>query len=423
MQYTIDMSIFGGRRIYLDYASSTPLCTSAARAIRRAERIAGNPSSIHAEGVEAKRSLENSRARIAAQMGVKAREIVFTSGITESNNLGILGTARRFHIERGSLTGTHWIVSSIEHASVLECFAEIERLGGAVSFADPDARGIITPDSVRRILRPETVFVSIGWANNEIGTIQPLSFIRDAIRTYEAEHATTVVFHTDAGQAPLYLAPHPHTLGVDLLSLGASKLYGPHGVGALFVGSRAGLAPIMLGGGQERGLRSGTENVALAAGFAEALVEAGRERDKQSQRLAALRGILAEGLVRVIPGAVVNGLPAPRGTARQAGDLKHVLPNMLNVSIPGVQSEYLMLALDRAGIAVSTKSACDSGEARSHVVLELARARAAGDEWCAESALRFSLGRATTKREVQRTIAECAAIVRRLKSAEKPLQS
>lgn len=414
VHYTVGMGIFGRRRIYLDHASTTPLSPRAAYAIRRAETITGNPSSIHVEGIAAKRSLEESRARVASEMGVKWRKIVFTSGITESNNLCVLGSARRLHIERGSLTGTHWVVSSIEHASVLECFAEIERLGGTVSFADPGARGIVTPDSVRRLLRPETVFISLGWANNEIGTIQPLSAIREIIRAHEAVHGSTVVFHADAGQAPLYLAAHAHTLGVDALSLGASKLYGPHGIGALFVGSRAELAALVLGGGQERGLRSGTENVALAAGFAEAFAECSQTRALEAHRLGRLRDELAAMLTREVPGAVVNG------------DLKRALPHMLNISVPGISGEYLMLSLDRAGIAVSTKSACEGGEPRSHVVAALveAEARETSREprtWRAQNALRFSLGRSTTLRDVRRAGAQCIAIVRRLKQSEKSL--
>ncbi len=409
------MSIFGRRRIYLDHASTTPVSPAVLRAMHAAEGITGNPSSIHGEGVKAKRALEAARARVASELGCKAREAVFTSGITESNNLAILGFARKLELAGSGVRGTHWIVSSIEHASVLECFAEVERLGGDVSYADPDARGIITPVSVSRLLRTETVFVSIGWANNEIGVVQPLSAIAEAIRAHEERHRTKVIIHSDAGQAPLYRSPQVHTLGVDLLSLGGVKLYGPHGAGALFVGARAELAPVVLGGGQERGLRAGTENVALAAGFAEALAEAARLRAAETKRIAKLRDTLAKMLLAEIPGMVING------------DLKHALPHMLNVSVPFIWSEYFVLALDRAGIAVSTKSACNEampagrqGDAsRSHVVLRLAEAAAEGGEppvWRSEHTLRFSLGRGTSARDIGKTCDEVGAIIRRLKS-------
>ena len=392
-------------RVYLDYASATPISAGALRVMRKAEKLAGNPSSIHKEGVEAKRMLEMSRAQIAAELGCKAREIVFTSGITESNNLAILGFARGREISGKPIAGTHWIVSSIEHSSVLECFAEIERLGGIVSHVDPDARGIITPQSVARLLRKDTIFVSIGWANNEIGVIQPLSQIAQALREHEQKEESKIIFHTDIGQGILYRALQVHTLGVDMLVLGSVKIYGPHGIGALYAGNRlfsqagAALAPVILGGGQERGLRSGTENPALAAGFAEALKESAHNRGKEAKRILKLRDELARSLATGIRGAIING------------DLKRALPHMLNISIPGIKSEYLMLALDNAGIAVSTKSACgEAGDRSSHVVARLRDAQARegkgdatpGTAWRAENTLRFSLGRGTTAADIRK---------------------
>lgn len=376
------------KRIYLDHASATPLCEQASDAMFDAEQYLGNPGAIHQEGAAAKGALERSRASVAAELGVKSREVIFTSGLTESNNIAILGFARAQERLRRSLKGTHWLVSSIEHDSVLGCFAEIERLGGAVAGVEPDGRGLIAPEALKAALRPETVFVSIGWANNEIGTIQRLSKLAQVIREHEKSHGTKIAFHSDAGQAPLYLAPNAHSLGVDLLSLGGEKLYGPHGSGALYIGSGTELAKTIFGGAQERGLRAGTENVALAAGFAAALALAGKLRTKESKRVSKIRDELAAQLEKSVPGLIVNGA------------LDQALPHMLNVSIPSIQSEYATLSLDRAGIAISTKSACREGEeSRSHVVAALG-----GDAWRAEHTLRFSLGRDTALSDVPRVI-------------------
>ena len=281
------------KRIYLDHASATSVLPAARDAVYRAMDTYANPGGIHADSVAAKRLLENSRERIAAHLGCKAREVIFTSGLTEANNAGIVGTARALERMRRGLSGTHWIVSSIEHASVLECFSEIERMGGSVTYVDPEPSGIITAKRVADTLRPETVCVSVGWGDNEIGTIQPLAEIARAIRDHERKHTSTIIFHSDAGQAPLYRSPQVHTLGVDMLALGSGKLYGPRGIGVLHVGNRVQLAPVIFGGGQERGLRSGTEDPALASGFAEALDIITRERESECGRLRELRDKLA----------------------------------------------------------------------------------------------------------------------------------
>jgi cysteine desulfurase len=402
-----------GRRIYFDHASATPLLPEAAAAMRAAERLVGNPGAIHADGVEAKRALEQARERIAVHFGVKARELIFTSGLTEANNIAILGYARHLELTRRSLAGTHWLVSSIEHDSVLGCFSEVERLGGTVAYVDPDGRGIVSPETVARALRKETVFVSVGWANNEIGTVQPLAKIAQRLRAHEAQAGTAVVFHSDAGQAPLYLPTGIHSLGVDLLSFGAEKLYGPHGVGALYLSNRTQLAKTIFGGAQERGLRAGTENVALASGFAAALDIVAKERASESKRLEKLRDELARQLRARIPGLVINASTS----LTTSGDLKHTLPHMLNVSIPNIQSEYVTLALDRAGIAVSTKSACREGEeSRSHVVYALGDAKSASPsaafakEERAANTLRFSLGRGTRDSDVRYVAQRLAAL-------------
>ena len=387
------------KRIYLDYASATPVHREAARAFSDASQVYANPGAIHSEGVAAKRLLTGARESIASRLGCKAREIIFVSGLTEANNIALIGLARGLELRKRSLEGTHWIVSSIEHSSVLECFSEIERMGGTVSHVEPDAKGIVRAERVRELLRPTTVAVSVGWGNNEIGTIQPLSPISRVLRAYEKAHHSTILFHSDAGQAPLYRSPQVHSLGVDMLSLGSGKLYGPRGVGCLYLSNRASLAPTVFGGGQERGLRSGTEDVALATGFAAAFGEITAGREAEAKRLRALRDNFAREIVARIPGVVING------------DLKHALPHMLNISVPGERTgEYLVLALDYAGLSLSTKSACREGEASSHVVEALERARnavpseALAKEGRARNTLRFSLGSTTTESELKQVL-------------------
>lgn len=392
---------WGNRRIYLDYASSTLPLKEALFAMRDAEGLIGNPGGIHAEALAARDALDTARDGVARELACKAREIVFTSSLTESINLAILGFARRLEYKRVAmrqglaLTQTHWIVSSIEHSAVLESFAEIERLGGTVTHIDPDERGLFSVEQVLQAIRPETVCISIGWANNEIGVVQPIRDISRAVK----EKNPKIVFHSDAGQAPLYLSPQVHTLGVDLMSLGSNKLYGPHGVGTLYVATHTELAPIILGGGQEMGLRSGTENVALAAGFVAAFAQVARERESEARRLREVRDAFAKEIEGKISGVILNT------------DLKRSLPHMLNISIPKIQSEYVAFALDRAGIAVSTKSACAEGGVKaSHVVAMLG-----GERWRAENTLRFSLGRDTSAHDLKKTANILANILAKTK--------
>lgn len=379
------LDFFRKRRIYADYASAPPVLPEALAAMREAERFLGNPGALHKEGVAAKQALEEARARVANILGIKSRELIFTSGLTEANNLAILGFARCIERIKRGLEKTHWIVSAIEHDSVLECFDEIERLGGSISYVQPNENGLIQPQEIERLLKPETVFVSVGWANNEIGIVQPIGKIAQAIQAYEEEHKTVIAFHADAGQAPLYLSTAIKSLDVDLLSLGANKLYGPHGVGALYISNRITIASVLVGGAQERGLRAGTESVALASGFAAAFEVVAKERERESRRLRGLRDVLAKELTSRIEGLVING------------DLKHMLPHMLNISIPKISSEYIVLALDKEGIAFSTKSACRESEEASHVVATLG-----GDTWRAKNTLRISLGKGTSESDISR---------------------
>lgn len=396
------MFSFLSKRIFLDYASATPVIKEARAAYVRGESYVGNPGSLHREGVLADKALEEARETIAKELACKAREIIFTSGLTEANNLAILGAARTLE-EKVPLSETHWITSAIEHPSILAPFRELERRGARVTFLLPTTKGIITAEAVGEALTPMTRFVSIGWANNETGTVQPIARIARVIRQYEKEKGGTLLFHTDAGQAPLYRHPAVHTLGVDFMTLGSNKLYGPRGAGVLFVGKDGSLRGEHHGGGQERTLRSGTENVAAILGFAEALRLSSLAREKETSRMLHLKGILTKGILERVPGVVVNGDPA------------HTLPHILNVSFPGVSGEYLTLALDTKGLAVSAKSACKEGDAkRSHVILAMTEGHPS-EVWRAESAIRFSMGRDTTEKEVRRAVDIVSATVSAVK--------
>ncbi|MBI2048482.1 MAG: cysteine desulfurase [Parcubacteria group bacterium] len=370
------------KRIYLDYAAATPVRDEARAAFRDALGTFGNPSSLHSEGVAAGVLLESARESIARIFQCKAGELVFTSGGTEGNNLAIFGSTSRLNPEE-----VHVVVSTIEHPSVLEPIAELERRGMRVTRVAPDEHGRIAPERVRDALTPETALVSVGWANSEIGVVQQLSAIAKEIRAYEAEQGTKIIFHTDAGQAPLYIKSTVYSLGVDVMTLDSGKLYGPRGIGALFIKRGVKLAPLLFGGMQEGGMRAGTENVALAAGMAAALRAAALERESESARLTELKSEFMHMLQQALPNVMLNGEP------------KHSLPHIINISIPDIDAEYVALALDHRGVAVSTKTSCKEGERESMVVKAIAP-----DSWRSRSALRFSFGRETTARDSSRTL-------------------
>ncbi len=395
---------FGRRkRIYMDFAGATPVLPRAQEAADAAAALFGNPGAIHSEGARAKASLAASRASIASVLGVKPREIVFVSGGTEANNLAILGFFRALEKKGTHIADTHWLVSAIEHPSVLACFDIIEKAGARVERIAPDSDGRIRPDAVAALLKQDTVFVSIGWANHEIGTLQPIAEIAQLLRS-QSSRTAPIVFHCDAGQGPLYLRALVHGLGPDLMTFDSGKLYGPRGIGALVIrpGSEEWLAPLIVGGGQEYGLRGGTENVALAAGFAAALQIVAHERQREAKRLRVLSEAFAARIQAVAPGAVRNGEPG--------------LPHILNVSIPGIESEYVVLAMDHRGVALSTKSACREGEEKlSHVVAALERAAADAEPpapWRASHTLRISLGRDTRMGDVQRAVDTLEEVLR-----------
>ncbi|PIR67143.1 MAG: cysteine desulfurase NifS [Parcubacteria group bacterium CG10_big_fil_rev_8_21_14_0_10_36_14] len=354
----------------------------------------GNPSSFHGSGKVAKDSIESAREKIAKILNCRIGEIIFTGGGTESDNLAILGTARA---NKGK--GGHIITLKIEHPAVLEACKELEKEGFEITYLPVGKDGIIKLDELKKALRKDTILVSIMYANNEIGTIQPIKEIAKIIRDNTKKKETSFpYFHTDACQAAGALDLDIQKLGVDMLTLNGSKIYGPKGVGTLFVKKSIKLQPLIFGGGQESGLRGGTESVPSIVGLAKALELAQAEKEKESVRLIKLRDYFIKELLGQIRGAELNG------------DIKFRLPNNINISIPRVEGEAMVLYLDSKGIYCSTGSACSSSSLKpSHVLLAIGRSHE-----MAHNSLRFTLGRDTKKSDLDYVIAVLPEIVKKL---------
>lgn len=359
--------------VYLDYAATTPLDPEVGEAMREVEGVLGNPNSIHRFGQEARRVLEGARERIAALLGARPREVVFTAGGSEADALALLGVA----LARGK---GHVVSTEVEHAAVLGALRLLERLGFAVTRLRPDRQGLVYPEQVEEALRPDTFLVSVMAANNELGTLYP---VREMA---QVAHAHGALFHTDAVQAVGQVPFRMDEVGADLVSLSAHKFYGPKGVGALLVRQGVDLVPL-IPGKQEGGRRGGTQSPVLAHGMAVALEKALRLLPEESRRLLGLRRRLEGGLLAV-EGVELNGPPEGR------------LPKLVNVTAKGADGEALLLAMDLLGVAVSSGSACSAGSLEaSHVLLAIGRSR---EE--AKASLRFSLGRFTTEAEVDRAV-------------------
>ncbi len=286
------------KKIYLDNSASTPVDKKVVAAMKKYwSKSFANPSSIHKMGVEAKVVVEKARKDIAGFLNAHAREIIFTSGGTEANNLAIFGTLEN--------EKRHFITTEIEHSSILECFKELEKRGNEVSYLKVDENGLLNPKDLREMIKPETVLVSIGYANGEIGVIQPIKEIAKEIRHKRKEFNSVMpYFHIDASQAAQYLNMNVEQLGVDMITLDAQKMYGPKGIGALFIKDGIKIEPIIFGGGQEGGRRSGTENVPLIVGFAKAMEIAGKMREEESVRLEKLRDGFFDSVKKFVPKAI-----------------------------------------------------------------------------------------------------------------------
>jgi cysteine desulfurase len=363
------------RRVYLDFAATTPIDPAVLAAM--VEQYATgpyNPSSLHAEGREAHAALDEARESVARSLGVKAREIVFTSGGSEADNLAIFGTARARR-ERGR----HVVTCAIEHEAVLRACERLREDGYDVTILPVDGEGRVELARFERALRDDTVLATIALANNEIGTLQAVPELAALAR------ARGVRFHTDAVQAPGRVPLDARSLGVDLLSLAAHKFHGPKGVGVLYVREGTELAPQVLGGSQEAARRAGTENVAGITGLARALELAVAHQAERAARLAHLRDGFEAGLRARFPGVRLNGAGAPR------------LPNISNFALEGLDAPTLLIALDLAGFAVSVGSACAAGSSEpSHVIAALG-----APSWVARGAIRVSLGAATESADLK----------------------
>lgn len=377
-------------RIYLDYAATTPCAPEVVAAMLPffSDRF-GNPASMHAFGQENKGAVEEARERIASFLGAAPGEIVFTSGGTESNNTAVKGVA---YARRGK--GNHIITSPIEHHAVLEPCHFLEKEGFEITILPVDGDGLVDPDDVRKTITGKTILISVMHANNEIGTIQPIGEIGRIARE------RGVYFHTDAVQTLGHL---PFTVGelhVDLLSASAHKLYGPKGVGILFVKKGTRLTPFMHGGEQENRRRASTHNVPGIVGFAKAVELASEGMETEVRELTALRDRLITGLREGIDAVKLNGHSTRR------------LPNNVNVSVAHVEGEGLLLSLDMLGIACSTGSACSSASLEpSHVLMALGLPHE-----LAHGSLRFSLGRRTTAADIDRLLAVLPPVVQRLRA-------
>ena len=407
------------KRIYLDNAAATPVDLEVLRVVMETMRkFPANPSAIHKEGVSARAVLEAARKQIAGLLSAHSDEIVFTSGATEANNMALSGVVQNARMQ--GIKNPHIIVSVIEHPSVLEVARALAQWGTRIDYVPVDGRGIVDIKKLRTLITPETVLVSIMYANNEIGTIQPIRDIAKEIRhARKINNSQYPYFHTDAAQAVNYLDIGVPALGVDLMTISSGKTYGPRGIGALFVKRGVHISPIMQGGSHESSRRPGTESVALVVGFALALTRAEKMKVKECARVRKLRDLLASKILKNISGTSVNGLPEiaePSSSGfradRVASKDLHSLPNILNISFDGIESEALVLYLDAAGIAVSGKSACKSSTGGpSHVIMAIGKAieKEAGT-------IRFSLGRETSREDVVRVSKELARIIELLRT-------
>ncbi len=380
----------------MDHAATTPVRPEVLDAmLPHFSGSYGNPSSIYTLAQEALKALDESRQKVARVLGARRSEIVFTSGGTESDNMALKGAA--FALKN---VGNHVITSAIEHHAVLHTCHQLEQFGFDVTYLPVDQYGLVDPDGVGRAITDRTILVSVMYANNEIGTIEPMADIARIVKEEGRRRGQSIVMHTDAVQAAGFLDLDTATLGVDMLSLSAHKFHGPKGVGALFVKRGTPLESQQMGGGQERQRRSGTENIPGIVGMAEALRLASDERESTGIHCERLRDRVMSGIFETIEGAHLNGHPTLR------------LANNVNISFESVEGEPILLGLDFAGISASSGSACSSASLEpSHVLLAIGRPAD-----LAQGSLRITLGRDNTEEDVDYLLSVLPGLVSKLRA-------
>lgn len=388
------------KKIYMDYASAAPMDVTVLKVVTEMmKKYFANPSSMHDLGVSAKKTLENARVKIASILAARPVEIIFTSGATESNNMAIRGVLEA--VKKKDFI-PHIVTTNIEHASVLEVCAFLEKQKLAeVTYVAVEKNGIVDAKKIKKAIQQNTVLVSIMYVNNEIGTIQPIQEIAKEIRHYKKQQKEATkypLFHTDATQAINYLPITVEKLGVDLLSFNGSKIYGPKGVGALYVKKNTPIHQILYGGDQEFSLRPGTENVVGVLGLATALEITQKIKDKEIKRLNKLQEYFLSKL-KSISGLIING------------DTKNRIPNNLNITIPNIPSDLLVLELNARGIYLSEKSACKTGEHKNSHVIDAIRQT---ENSLSRNSLRFSMGRDTSKDDINYVLKALASVLEKL---------
>ncbi len=379
------------RKIYLDYASTAPVDPRVAKAMTPYfDAKFGNPGAMHSFGQEAQAAVDNSRQKIADFFGSDFTEIILTGSATESNNLAIRGIMLQAQKQGSPTPLPHIITSAIEHKSVLETCRDLEKQGLAeVTYLPVTRDGFVRPEDVCKAIKENTILVSIIYVNNEIGTIQPIAEVAKAIRGHK------LVFHTDAVQALNYLDCSVEKLGVDLLTFSSHKIYGPKGIGGLFVKKGTAIAPIITGGNQEGGLRSGTENVPYIVGFAQAIEIAQTMREKECARVEKLRDYFIDKVLESIKIAELNGSRENR------------IANNANFLFRGIDANKLLIALDQAGIAASSGSTCAIKTVTpSATIMALGRSEAE-----AKQSVRFTLGRGTARQDIDYAVAALRRIL------------
>ncbi len=387
---------------YFDYAATTPLEPRVFKAMGPYfSQKFGNPGSIHDAGRKAKEAIEKASAKIASILHCRPKEFIFTGSATEADNFAIFGVTKANPAPDGaSKMAGRIIVSAIEHKAVLAPCNVLAEENFDIVKLEVDKTGLVNPADIAKLLDLKTILVSIIYADNETGTIQPIREIAKVIKKFRTKNNSTLpYFHTDASQAAQYCDINVERLGVDLMTVSSHKLYGPKGIGGLYVRKGVKIKPLIFGGGQQNNMRSGTENVPSIIGFAEALALAEKNKNKECSRVEKMRNELERGIFKLIPKVVLNGHPQKR------------LPNFLNVSVLDIEGEAALLYLDQKGICASTGSACDSQTLEpSHVILALGRPY----EY-AHGSLRFTLGKYTTQKSVQYLLKHLPPIVDRLR--------